>query len=347
MAKRKTFTVLLTLIMMISLIPAAVFADDHPENGWYNRGTKAYPQWVYYRDGEQVAGEWIKDGGKWYYLDLNGLMVSNRAVKDGTKVYLLGKDGALVTKKGWVSIKITFVLPPDASQDMTEVIPAHTNEYWYYLKSGGVCTTGWKKISGKWYYFSTDSAVMVSSISFPDGCMIGTKMYFFNKDGSLKTKCWIEDSDGFWYYVDKSGESVTGWQKIGKKWYCFFESGRMMYKDWKEEPSGSGNWYYLGEDGVMVVNSLVNSLGDLYYQGKDGRGINGWKKIDGNWYYFNPDKQGAAVKDCTIQIGSMWYTFDSNCICTNPEGSSEEPQPAPATGTGKPIELPFVPADAL
>jgi len=320
----------LILIMMISIIPVTVFAGSD-KNGWQKEGD----YWYYYRDNEKVTNDWIKDGGKWYYLSEDGSMAVDQAVADSKtgKFYIVDKSGAMVTKAGWVKV----------------VDNGNGSTLWYYLKKGGEAVKGWKKLSSKWYYFSGDSAVMVSSISYPDGYMIGNKMYFFNKDGSMKTKCWIEDSDGFWYYVGKNGEAVTGWQKIGKKWYCFFESGRMMYKDWVEEPEGSGNWYYLGEDGVMVVDSLVNSLGELYYQGKDGRGIAGWKKVDGNWYYFNPDKQGAAVKDCTIQIGSMWYTFDSNCICTNPEGSSEEPAPAPATAsaTSKPIELPFVPADAL
>lgn len=36
--------------------------------------------------------------------------------------------------------------------------------------------------------------------------------------------CWA----GYWYYFDRHGAMVTGWQNIGEKWYYFYpENGRM------------------------------------------------------------------------------------------------------------------------
>jgi len=236
MNKSRIISTLLTLAMTVSFIPAAVFADDHPANGWYNSGTNIYPRWVYYRDGEQVAGEWIKDGGKWYYLDLNGVMVSNCGYNDGSKVYLLGKDGALVTRKGWVSTKTTFYLPPDASQDTTEVVPEKVHVNWYYLRSGGVCVTGWKKISGKWYYFYPD---FEEGMAYSEpGRMVDTPteliddtLYIFNSNGSLIKKTgWVSikySGVTYWLYAKKGGIAYTGWKKSGGKWYYLQDYGPM------------------------------------------------------------------------------------------------------------------------
>ena len=58
---------------------------------------------------------------------------------------------------------------------------------------------GWKKIDGKWYYFS-------------NGCRMLTG--------------WLQLEDK-WYYLSESGAMVTGIQEIGGKKYCFANDGHM------------------------------------------------------------------------------------------------------------------------
>ena len=266
MAKiRRSIAGLVTLIMIICIIPFSVFAED-PENGWVNEGTKEDPYWVYYKDGELVKDQWLKDGKKWYYLDEYGGMVAGRSVVDGKKAYLLGEDGAMVTKKGWVGIKDTYDIEPKAALKLP-VGETKTYTTWYYLKSGGVCTTGWKKISGKWYYFYP--ILEEAEYYYGIGCMvdvpshpIGDKVYAFYNSGAMVTK--------------------TGWVSISYE--------------------GTKYWFYLKKDGVCTI---------------------GWKKIGGKWYYF--EEYGPMVHDTTINIDGLYYEFDSNGVCINPDGS------APAT----------------
>ena len=106
---------------------------------------------------------WKQIDKKWYYFTTAGNMIANESVKSGGKVYLLGDSGAMVTKKGWAKIKGSST--PDRYA-------------WFYLKSGGVCTTGWKKIGSKWYYFDFYGPMLCNTTREIDG-----KNYKFNKSG--------------------------------------------------------------------------------------------------------------------------------------------------------------------
>ena len=224
---KKIMAVMLAFVAIMSFIPAKVFAAGAPYKGWYNAGTKANPVWRYYDRGVCLKSRWVKDGGKWYFVDNKGTMVSNTSgVIDG-KVYLFGQSGAMVTKTGWSSIRFKG---------------AYENQYktvWFYIKSGGVCTTGWKKISGKWYYFAPvkraagDYYYRFYGMSVDGVAPISGTIYAFGNDGALVSKTgWFSKKSGEytdWYYVKKGGIAVTGWKKISGKWYYFDMYGLMLY----------------------------------------------------------------------------------------------------------------------
>ena len=89
--------------------------------------------WFYVRGGKAVTG-WVKDSGKWYYLDRDGVMKTGW-VKDSGKWYFLSGSGAM--KTGWLK---------DGGK-------------YYYLTGSGAMKTGWLKLSGKKYYFGTNGAL--------------------------------------------------------------------------------------------------------------------------------------------------------------------------------------------
>ena len=227
---KRLSALILTIIMMISIIPVTSMAAG--ENGW----KKEDGSWYYYKDGEKVKDQWIKDGGKWYYLYSTGEMAADTVIPDSEykSFYYVGKDGAMISKQGWR--KITFT---------NEGV---TRTYWMYIKKGGALTTGWKKISGKWYYFAI---IMLTGEMLPGGTAIEGKYYFFNKDGSMKSKCWAKDTEGYWYYLTKSGAAQTGWKLSGGKWYYLdpAEYGRCVTDDWKEV---DGKWYEFDANGVCL-----------------------------------------------------------------------------------------------
>ena len=84
-------------------------------------------------------------------------------------------------------------------------------------------------------------------------------------DGSYP-KHQFEGIDGQVYYFDSNGYMVTGWQKIGSKWYYSEGSGAMAVNKWV------GN-YYLTGSGAMAANTWIGK----YYVGADGKWIPGYK----------------------------------------------------------------------
>ena len=87
--------------------------------------------------------------------------------------------------------------------------------------------------------------------------------------------------DGLWYYFDKDGRMLTGWQFINNQWYylCREEDIKTktglkegaMATGWHFDPVYQA-WFYLDTSGAMAV---------------------GQKVIDGKQYYFNPESDGT------------------------------------------------------
>ena len=87
--------------------------------------------------------------------------------------------------------------------------------------------------------------------------------------------------DGLWYYFDREGRMLTGWQFINNQWYylCREEDSKTktglkegaMATGWYFDPVYQA-WFYLDTSGAMAV---------------------GQKVIDGKQYYFNPEPDGT------------------------------------------------------
>ena len=291
---------ILTLILLISLIPGAVFAASDDRNGW----VKEANGWYYYKDDERVTG-WKKIGGKWYYMDAEsaGRMVDFPSYYIGGKIYVFNSDGSLVSKKGWFTRKYGG------------------QSFKYYVNADGTtyAAGGWKKIGSKWYYF-VDIGYVITNEWIPNGIRIEGKMCYFNKDGSWKHNCWHNYKDN-WYYLGSDGQPVTGWKKIGGKWYYFDPSSKvMMCQTWFNDPNDKTKWYFFGADGAMVTNKWAEDEG-WFYQGSDGASVTGWKKLDGKWYYLDPNSDGRCVVDSKgYKIDGKKYDFDKSGVCITPKG---------------------------
>ncbi len=88
---------ILTVIMMLSIIPASVFAAV--KNGWHSDGEG---RWFYYEDGQMVESRWLKIGGKWYYFNPNdfGICITDSTRFIEGKWYTFDKNGVCVNPKG-------------------------------------------------------------------------------------------------------------------------------------------------------------------------------------------------------------------------------------------------------
>lgn len=205
--------------------------------------------WYDYGDGTYPKSKFESIGGKIYYFNASGYMVTGWQKIDGKWYYFSG-SGAMVT--GWQSIGGKWYY-----FDENGVMEANEWVGNYYLGAGGAMVTGWQKIGGVWYYFSGSGAKQTGWQK------ISNTWYYFDESGVMQTG--RTDVRGKVYYFSAGGAMQTGWQKIDNKWYYFEGNGAMAVSKWV------GN-YYLTESGEMAVNQWIGK----YYVGADGKWIPGY-----------------------------------------------------------------------
>ena len=137
-----------------------------------------------------------------------------------TTVWSLDKNGKVI-KNGW---NYTSGL---------QVGYAYTENYTPFR-------SGWKKISGKWYYFNN----------------------------YRRCTGWITDSGK--YYLDSNGVMVKGLQTISGKKYFFNDSGKMQ-TGWKKI---SGYWYYFKTDGSAIIGTTAKIGNKTYAFRSNGTCVN-------------------------------------------------------------------------
>ena len=119
-----------------------------------------------------------------------------------------------------------------------------------------------------------------------------TKYINYEKEPKMK---WIKGVG--WKLTDAEGNILTGWQKVGNKWYSLNSYG-VMRSGWYYDPNYKG-WFLLNapEKGEMLT---------------------GWQKVGGKWYYLAPKTQGKDIcgKMYTGKhtIDGKNYTFDENGV---------------------------------
>lgn len=105
--------------------------------------------------GESKLG-WVKNAGKWYYIDEQTKSFKTGWLFYNNEWYSLDNNGSMQT--GWIS----------------------RDGCWYYLKPTGNMATGWIKDQSKWYFLDRDGAMKTGWIK-DHGIW-----YYLNNDGSMK-----------------------------------------------------------------------------------------------------------------------------------------------------------------
>ena len=108
---------------------------------------------------------------------------------------------------------------------------------------------------------------------------------------------WHVDNNGRFYYQGNGVVLKDSWFKIDGYYYSFDQGGYARCKVWYKDPSNQA-WYYLAEDGKMLV---------------------GWQKIDGAWYYLNPNNgsgYGSMYANTSLfiqdSVSNGYYAFGSD-----------------------------------
>ena len=263
--------------------------DDYGDKVWYYADSN--------KDGQLALG-WNKVGGKWYYFEPNdpgasynenwyplGVMHYGHIETIKGYDYYFAKGGAM--QSGWIKESYRSATWDDGSYQV------YTD--WYYAdpSNDSRLVTGWKKISGYWYYFGGDHEMYDNNTWTING-----KLYIFDRSGKLPNKeGWVnlyeeyfyEDGSEsqavpYWVYSNKSGIATVGWKKVSGYWYFFDEWGYMEYDAWVEDSKGV---CYLQTNGKMATSKWVKYGNNWYYVDASGHRVSGDYTINGKVYHFD------------------------------------------------------------
>ena len=272
--------------------------------------------------GQLTTGWKTIDGKKYYFDSYSGWAYSGGVwAVDGTN-YFFNSDGSLGTK-GWNKNVHTYTWTDDNGGRHT-----NTYTYWYYLGDDNLPVTGWKKISGKWYYFDPAQGGRM----YADGpWKIDGTEYYFTSSGALAGAGWQKltrsgyDNQGKafsktdWFYTNEQGIVQTGWMKIGGKWYYFnpdYHGIMLCYGTAKIDGKG----YYFAESGAMQTGWIKESrtyttnggseVTYTYWYYANGSGVlqEGWQTIGGKKYYFQPNSY-VMIANTSFPIDGVCYYF--------------------------------------
>ena len=299
-------------------------------------------QWYFYdKDGNRVEDEWKKSGDNWYWLDSEegGAMAVDKLVEDDDDTYYVDGNGVMVTNT-WVK-----VVNEDQDDDDD---PAEYHYYYMqsngkaYRQTGSSSNLSKKTIDGKRYAFDDEGRMLYGWVT-ADGTMVNDDdgwntsdvLYYFGgwEDGSMKTgwqKISVYDSSkeddyDYWFNFKSNGErrGYNEKKKINGKYYGFDKRGVMIYQWYRATESdmaspSSWNYFSSPEDGARYVkgwfkvapptedNTFLETedtfaKGDSddeserwYYADDDGLVSGEIKKIKGKYYAFAPEGDNAG-----------------------------------------------------
>ena len=308
--------------------------------------------WYYYdKDGNRVEDEWKKSGDNWFWLDgeEGGAMATDKiVVDDKDNTYYVDGNGVMVTNT-WVKV---------VNEDQDDDDDPAEYRYYYMQNSGKAYKAGdsgktkFKTIDGKKYAFDEDGKMLYGWVNEDDSTLASddsdweTATYYMGswEDGSLKTgwqKITVYDQDedddyDYWFNFKSNGKKRFNEsdskdileKKINGKHYAFDNRGVMTY-EWTltttSDASTISNWLYFNspEDGARATKGWFkvvapdkdgddNTFKDYsnlenptFAKGDAELYVGQIKKIKGKYYGFAPEgnKAGSMLTGlCALRV---------------------------------------------
>ncbi len=259
---------------------------------------------------------WLLKEGDWYYYDLNGTRASGWRYIGNVWYYFNGDN---ISKPGVMS-KSThqlingnmFVFDASGAMQTGWILEP---EGWYYADGSGALANGWRYVNGAWYYLDG------SNTEHPYLMLNNTKKtiagcdYYFVNGGAMRTG-WILEPEG-WYYADGSGALANGWRYVNGAWY-YLDGNNEEYPGLMvsgQDKVIAGEKYSFNPNGDMRAGWYMSNSGEwYYYDNYSGQICSGWKYVNNNWYYLDP-------QDNNKMIPGGWKKFDNGYYLFNSDGS--------------------------
>ena len=302
--------------------------------------------WYYYdKDGSRVEDEWKKSGDNWFWLDSEegGAMATDKIIDDNDDTYYVDGNGVMVTN--------TWVKVVNEDQD-DEDDPAEY--HYYYMQSNGKAykdksTNGSltkKVIDGKRYAFDEDGKMLYGWVA-EDGDMCNGEdewenaTYYFGswEDGSMKTgwqKITVYDDStdkkddfDYWFNFKSNGkkrahssDDLNDTWKSNGKYYHFDNRGVMVY-EWYQiatqngDQASASNWAYFNspEDGARAIKGwfkVVAPTEDNKFSQLDDStdtfATKNSRNEDEKWYYSDGKDEGLVTGEIK-KIKGKYYAF--------------------------------------
>lgn len=258
---------------------------------------------------------WFLKEGDWYYYDLNGTRASGWRYIGNVWYYFNGDN---ISKPGVMS-KSThqlingnmFVFDASGAMQTGWILEP---EGWYYADGSGALANGWRYVNGAWYYLDG------SNTEHPYLMLNNTKKtiagcdYYFANGGAMRTG-WILEPEG-WYYAREYG-TIKGWLYLGNLWY-YLDGNNEEYPGLMvsgQDKVIAGEKYSFNPNGDMRAGWYMSKSGEwYYYDNYSGQICSGWKYVNNNWYYLDP-------QDNNKMIPGGWKKFDNGYYLFNSDGS--------------------------
>ena len=266
------------------------------QTGWCNHHGNRY---YYDENGHMLYGKQIIDGDAYYFNTYNGVMQTGWIENDGKKYYYTS-DGIV---KGEIKIDGYWYYFDEVTGVMQTGMTNH-HDHMYYYDAEGRMQYGEVLYNGYWYYFDTYYGYATKEWKSLDG-----KLYYI-VDGEIYTGELL--LKGYWYYFDpeKDGEMATGWSNHHDHMYYYDCEGKMQY-GWCEI---EGDIYYFHTIRGFLIPELVKIDGKIYYI-ENERKIEGEKQIEGEWYYFDPEKDGEMATGWSNHHNNTYYYNSDGRMC--------------------------------
>lgn len=167
-----------------------------------------------------------------------------------------------------------------------------------------MAAAGWAQEGNSWVYYNS-----AGSRTYNEWRQ-GTDGYwrYLNSSGQMAVDSWVDNDN---YYVDSSGIMVANkWLQVtnanrssGYDWYYFTGSGKCVKEKWEKIDN---KWYYFGDTGAMETGWLLDNM---YYSGEDGVMLTGWQKLVPPDEYADHEDHNGPFED--ENDGKYWYYFGS------------------------------------
>lgn len=270
-------------------------------------------------DGYMATDTIIENGDKIYYVDHRGIRVANRWASQSnwdnlcdqevdTVWYYLGANGTAKRRENHA-----YHIRDEAGELQK-----------YFFDSDGHMLSGWQQIENndgnydiyylgdenqghvhtQWQYLIPPEGDDEEILTDPAKAYDGYEMFYFGWDGKMKRSDECELENGQRFGFDENGVMITGWAPA-------VHPVNPNHEDSEDENFGV-NRYYDQVTGIMVKGWLFSldpdsdegsdphwfycdkKDGYLYNEGgRDSDSVLGWKKIDGQVYFF--DDHGRMV----------------------------------------------------